>query len=820
MRTLKLPLILLTLGLISPAFAGETTITVHVDQPIQPSNKCLTGVCIEDVNHEIYGGLYSQMIFGESFQEPPSGPVIAGFRAYGGNWTVSRDQVVDIDGADGPKLVSDHAPFANGTVSVELQFADRAGENAGLLVCVSKPAAGADAFSGYEVSLDPARQAVRLGRHQGNYELIEDTPCDVPVGQWVSLQIKLSGSLIEITVDGKRVLRHDEGVAALSAGTVALRAWRCKASFRNLSLKTGGQLEQLPFVQIKGLGEVSGMWQPIVHGNAVARFALNTDGPFIGLQSQQLEFESGEGEVGIENQGLNHWGMNVVAGKPYEGCVWVRADKATTLVATLESGDGSKDYAEQSLSVSGGDWQRINLALTPSGNDRRGRFALKLKQPGSVLLGHVFIQPGEWGRFKGLPVRRDVAEGLVNQGVTVIRYGGSMVNSPAYKWKNMIGPRDRRPPYAGTWYPYSSNGWGVIDFLNFCQASGVVGIPDLNVKESPQDLADFIEYVNGSAATEWVKRRVADGHRDPYHLRYLELGNEEHVNAAYAAKFTAIADAIWSKDPDIILVVGDFSYHHKITDPDHITGADGRINNLDGQRQILDFARLHGREVWFDVHVWSEAIDTFSDLNVLPTYIDAIDKIADGAKHRVVVFELNANSHGQNRALANAVSINTIKRDNRIPIITSANGLQPDGQNDNGWDQGLLFLNPWQVWLQPPGHVTRMQSGNELPQLLKCDVTDGSHLDVTATGSADGKKMVLQVVNTGGDEAAAINLQGFTPGKSTAHVSELASSSDAVNTADEPLRICPKESEWSHEIKNGRAIRLFPSHSFTVIRFE
>ncbi len=32
-------------------------------------SRYLTGACIEDVNREIYGGVYSQMIFGESFQE-------------------------------------------------------------------------------------------------------------------------------------------------------------------------------------------------------------------------------------------------------------------------------------------------------------------------------------------------------------------------------------------------------------------------------------------------------------------------------------------------------------------------------------------------------------------------------------------------------------------------------------------------------------------------------------------------------------------------------------------------------------------------------
>src|SRR5512142_168311 len=54
------------------AAAEQAQITVHADRPMHPVSRLLTGACIEDVNHEIYGGLYSQMIFGESFQEPPA----------------------------------------------------------------------------------------------------------------------------------------------------------------------------------------------------------------------------------------------------------------------------------------------------------------------------------------------------------------------------------------------------------------------------------------------------------------------------------------------------------------------------------------------------------------------------------------------------------------------------------------------------------------------------------------------------------------------------------------------------------------------------
>ena len=366
-------------------------------------------------------------------------------------------------------------------------------------------------------------------------------------------------------------------------------------------------------------------------------------------RSQQITFESGRGAVGLANRGLNHWGLNFVAAKPYEGYVWAKAAATIPLVAALESGDGSKIYAEQTLSVTAGDWQRIDFSIAPNSTDHDGRFVLELKQPGTVTLGYVFLQPGSWGRFKDLPVRRDVVEGLLNQGITVLRYGGSMVNSPDYRWKKMIGPRDRRPPYAGTWYPYSSNGWGIIDFLNLCEAAGIVGVPDLNVNETPPTWPTSSNTSTAPPDSPWGRKRAADGHPAPYHLTYLELGNEERVDDSYAAKFKALAKAIWAKDPDIILVVGDFVYKHKITDPDHITGADSRITNLDGQRQILDLARRHHREVWFDVHVWSERLNPSDDLQALPTYMDAIDRLANGATHKVVVFELNANSHGQLR---------------------------------------------------------------------------------------------------------------------------------------------------------------------------
>ena len=113
--------------------------------------------------------------------------------------------------------------------------------------------------------------------------------------------------------------------------------------------------------------------------------------------------------------------------------------------------------------------------------------------PAPSLSVTFFSSPAPVGRFKDLPDRKDVAEGLIGQGITVLRYGGSMVNSGEYRWKHMIGPRDRRPPYHGTWYPYSTDGWGILDFLNFCEAAGFLAVPAVNFDETPQDLADFVQ---------------------------------------------------------------------------------------------------------------------------------------------------------------------------------------------------------------------------------------------------------------------------------------------------------------------------------------
>lgn len=802
--------------------APAAEVRVDVSRILHAASRLLTGACIEDVNHEIYGGLWTQLIFGESFQEPSPGAPPVHFKSFGGEWSV-REEALRGGPGDGPKLLSEAPPFSDGRVGVEVRFEDRQGGNAGLIVRVANAGPGADNFDGYEVSLYPSSGTLRLGRHVHNWELLGDVPCEVPLDRWIRLEVTLAGKWIEASVDGKLLLRHEDTTRPLLEGSVGLRQWQRPAAYRGLWVETAGRRQELAF-QAPAVppGEVSGMWKPSRGGNAEGSFALFTEGAFIGRQSQRLTFVRGEGHVGIENQGLNRWGIAVKEARTYEGLLQARASVETELWLTLESADGSRTLAEARVTVPPGGWRRLPFELASRSGESRGRFSIQLRKPGSVDLGYVLLEPGPWGKLKGLPVRRDVAEGLIDQGITVLRYGGSMVNHTAYRWKNMIGPRDLRPPTPGTWYPHSSNGWGILDFLDFCEAAGFEAIPAFHFLETPEDLADFAEYALGGPETPWGARRVANGRVAPYSLRYLELGNEERVDEKYAERFEVLAEAIWKKAPDLILIVGDFVYSHPIRDPDHVTGAASGITNLKGQERILKFCKARGKEVWFDLHVGTDGPRPDSTFSSLFTFIDALERLADGAKHRVVVFEFNSGNHSHRRALANALAIQAIERDGRVPIACSANCLQPDGQNDNGWDQGLLFLDPDQVWLQPPGWVTRMAARAYERRQVEASVTGSMDLDVSARCSEDGKALTLGLVHPGEEPLeVTLRIDGFKPSSSTARLETLEGPLEAVNTARHRDAIVPRAGTLRHELRDRNSTTFtLPPRSYTTLRFE
>jgi hypothetical protein len=808
---------------LSPALAQPAQIQINASQVANSVSPYLgTGACLEDVNHEVYGGIYSQMIFGESFQEPSF--VLQNFRDYGGgSASVSGSEVILAPNSNSSdeKLVWTGGIFSNGTVSVQLMRPSPKPGTAGFILNVQNPSQGPDQFFGYEISLNGSQLVI--GRHRDEWEPLASYACNTPTDQWITVVVQFNDDSFQISVNGTLIATYVDQQYPLAPGMIGLRSFGGNASFQQLSVQSGSETTQIPFVAAGASAVVSDMWTATQEGSATGSYLLQNSAPFVGSQSQEVTFATGTGAVGIFNQGLNRWGLNFVKNRPYDGWVWVEGQTGTSLYVDAESADGSHLYAETALQITQTGWQKLRFTLLPNANDSNGRFTIKLKSPGSITIGYAFLEPSNWGQFKGLPVRADVANGLVQQGVRVLRYGGSMINAAQYRWKQMIGPADLRPPYVGTWYPYSSNGWGIFDFLNFCEQAGIQGIPALNSNETPQDMADFMQYVNAPATTPWGKQRAQDGHPKPYNLKYFEFGNEERIDDTYWQKFQAMATAVWVADPNVIIVVGDFSYSQPIQDPFNFSGAASGITSLEAHQKILNFAQQNSREVWFDVHINTGGPGADSTLIALPTYVQALDQVANGASHRVVVFELNANIHTQARAVGNALAINAISRiSDQLPVVTSANCLQPDQENDNGWNQGLLFLNPSQVWLQPPGYVTQMFSLAYQPNLVDSQVqSPGDVLDVTARKSIDSKTLVLNVVNISAEPVATvINLTGFVRSRSSVKGWKLSGPIDGANTAQQPDDLVPAPIGWSLKRSAHQTAYTFDPYSFTVLTFE
>ena len=130
-----------------------------------------------------------------------------------------------------------------------------------------------------------------------------------------------------------------------------------------------------------------------------------------------------------------------------------------------------------------------------------------------------------------------------------------MCNSAGYRWKAFTGRAWTRQPYDGTWYrKYASPSWRIFEFLQLCEAAGVLPIVTLNNGETAADAADLVEYAHGDAsATEWGSRRADDGHMEPYKPFWVEIGNEQGVSSSFTEDVLRISSAMRQRHRELKL---------------------------------------------------------------------------------------------------------------------------------------------------------------------------------------------------------------------------------------------------------------------------
>ncbi len=790
----------------SLAFADGAKIVIDASKVENHISPLLYGSCMEDVNHEIYGGLYDQRIFGESFEEAP-GMVFKAFKDYAGNW-IGADNTVSVSGGEGVKLVHDQV-FSDGSIEVEMKFGEKK-DVAGLIVRVSDPGKGGDNFNGYEISLNAKSKELFLGKHVKDWRPIHNVKVDIDPDQWHRLRVEMSGSRLRLFLDGGEtaLIDYTDNAGPLLEGSVGLRTWGADVSFRNLTIKTDGKTVTPKFDAEKTL---LGMWDAIRDANATAAFIHDDSNPFNGRYSQKIEYSKGTGKVGVFNQSLNRWGIAVREGQSFEGRLYLRGkDFKGTVHVALQSADGSKTYAVQTINHITGDWAKYPFTLTTNATDNKARFAVWTEDTGTFWVDQAVLMSTGDSQFRGLPYRADIGNMMVAEGLTFLRYGGTMINAPEYRFKKMIGDPDKRPPYVGHWYRWSTNGFGIEDFLKYCEAAKFEASFAINIEETAQDAADMVEYLNGAVTTQWGKKRAENGHPEPYNVKYIQIGNEEVLFNLddhsqydhYVARFNALYDAMIKKDPSLKVVCALW----------------WRPEMPEVMERV--FRGIDGKAAYWDYHAGGDHPDAGRQITKeIPDMEAKFKKWNPDSTLKCVIFEENGNTHGMARALGHATNLNAVRRLGDF-ILTScaANALQPYKQNDNGWDQGQIFFTPSQVWGMPPFYSQQMAANNHLP--LRVSEQVSGDLDVTATCSEDGKTLVLHVVNTKKDvQNANVELKGFQRENSTVKVFTLSSGSlTDVNTPEEPERIKTRESEV--QLSGDTFDYRFNGYSYTILRFS
>lgn len=775
---------------------------INPDKVLNPITPLLYGAGMEDVNHEIYGGFYSQRIFGESFEEGVKPEGIEGMSHF--NRPIRMDgEAVQVYSESTAMLVTDNHSFADGWAEVDIR-ADAIGDfNGELLLRVSEAGNGTDNFNGYEITL--TSRDVRLSVHRHNYTpLARCTPREISTFKWHKLRTEIKGSTITIWLNGEEMLKYEHKDNPLTFGSVGIRSFNSNVSFRNLRVGYDGKTFNIPF-KPTNKHAVSGMWEATYSSNSQPNYSIDATTFTNGKRSQMIENKAEVGKVGVNNKGLNRWGIAVRKGEKFAGEVMLKGSAEKVFVA-LQSADG-KEYGRTELKGIGEEWAKHTFSLRSKGEDKEAQFVIYIDGKGKIWADQAMLMPVNKAPYKNLPVRADIAECFREQGLTMLRYGGSMVNAPDYKFASMRGERSEREPYDGQWYHHSTNGFNIIEFVEFASAMGYELSFAVNINDDPQVMAEMIEYFNGDTSTKWGAQRAKDGHPKPYGVKYIEIGNEEtlfeyNTLAAYdyyIERFNILTDAMRKVDPSLKF----------------IHSAWWRAGRPELMRQV--FTALDGKADYWDYHPWVD--DLGSALNVerdLRQMEKMFKEWNPNTTMRCAIFEENGSSHGIRRMLSHVIVQNAVRRMGDFVLCTCpANALEPYLQNDNGWNQGQIFFTPDKAWGMPPYHAQKLSSEHHQPLLIESTLVGrrDNSLNITATRSEDGKEIVLHIANLSTQpQSLALDFGSF--GKiRKAEKWSIAGEENDVNSPDEPTRITAEKQEV--DFLDG-ACSLKP-YSYTVV---
>jgi len=273
----------------------------------------------------------------------------------------------------------------------------------------------------------------------------------------------------------------------------------------------------------------------------------------------------GEHALVIPQRGtIRQGGLGLVQGKRYLGYIWLRPmGKSSTVEVALRWAGDPNGVEVAGIAAEADRYEKFPFEFTSGGDTTEGALELTVTGESGCLVGTISLMPAD--NVEGM--RADTLGLLKELNSPIYRWpGGNFVSG--YDWRDGIGERDRRPPRPNlAWDSLESNDFGIDEFMTLCRLLDTE--PYIAVNSGFADdhsAAKEVEYVNGSPDTPMGGLRAANGHPEPYNVKWWGIGNEMygdwqlgHMSLDhYAQKHNRFAAAMRKADPSIkIVAVGD-----------------------------------------------------------------------------------------------------------------------------------------------------------------------------------------------------------------------------------------------------------------------
>ncbi len=551
-------------------------------------------------------------------------------------------------------------------------------------------------------------------------------------------------------------------------------------------------------------------WRIVRDGDARASMKIDkSTGPSDALTSS-LELTVNRADhadaAGIANSG--YWGIPLRPDTTYAGSFYAKGNSDSTGPVTMSLVDNNTGVIVSTASVPAltQEWKQYKVALQTGqiAASASNHLVLTVTNPGTVWFSLVSLFPPTYDNTPN-GNRIDLMQKLAAMHPAFLRLpGGNYLEgdhiAERYPWKKTLGPLVDRPTHPSPWGYRSSDGLGLLEFLEWCQdlhMQPVLAVyagysmaqehvtPGPDLAPYVQSALEEIQYVSGGPETKWGAVRAKDGHPAPFPLTYVEVGNEDEFDksGSYDGRFAQFYDAIKKAYPKLQVIA---TAPVKSRTPDVI-----------------------------DDHFYRTAQEFFDDTH----HYDKSDR--KGPKIFVGEWATREGSPSPDMgaALADAAWLTGLERNSDIVIMASYAPLFINvNPGASQWVPDLIGYDALHSYGSPSYYAQAMFSNNIGNEVPATSLISAPELLFTSVTRDTSKRMLyVKVVNASSKaQTVEIQLTGKDKPTGTAELTTLSGHSTAeTNSLTDPTRIVPVQSElrgitsdWHH---------TFPPYSIQVI---